>query len=127
MPEPVSTSTAASSRGLKAWIEDWNSHDLTRVLSHYSDEFEMTTPFITRMMGVDRDTLVGQDLIRAYWAQALAKMPELRFEIIEVLFSVSSICIYYQSVLGLRAVEWLHFDSAGKISKACAHYNESLT
>ena len=111
----------------QAWIEDWNSHDLTRVLSHYSDQFEMTTPFIARMMGVDQGTLVGKDLIGAYWAQALAKMPELRFELIEVLFSVSSICIYDRSVLGLRAVEWLHFDSSGKICRACAHYNESLS
>jgi len=34
---------------------------------------------------------------------------------------VDSICICYKSVLGLRAVEWLHFDSAGKVSKAMAH------
>jgi hypothetical protein len=49
---------------------------------------------------------------------------EPHFELIEVFSGVDSICICYKSVLGLRAVEWLHFDSNGKVSKASAHYNE---
>jgi ketosteroid isomerase-like protein len=110
----------------QAWIEAWNSHDLARVLSHYTDNFEMTTPFIARLMGEDRGTLVGKDSIGSYWSQALAQMPDLHFELIEVLFSVNSICIYYKSVLGLRAVEWLYFDNAGTVCKASAHYNESV-
>jgi len=52
------------------------------------------------------------------------KMPNLHFELNEVFSGVDSICICYKSVLGLRAVEWLHSDSAGKVSKASAHYND---
>ena len=28
------------------WIEGWNTHALERVLSHYADDFEMSSPFI---------------------------------------------------------------------------------
>ena len=28
------------------WIESWNSHDLNRILSHYADDVEVTTPMI---------------------------------------------------------------------------------
>ena len=28
------------------WIESWNSHDLERILSHYSDDVEVTSPLI---------------------------------------------------------------------------------
>jgi len=109
------------------WIEAWNSHDLAHVLSHFSDDFELATPFIARLMGEDRQPLFGKDSIASYWSQALAKMPDLYFVLIEVLFSGTSISIYYRSVLGLRAIEWLHFDSAGLVCKACAHYNDSLS
>lgn len=26
------------------WIESWNSHDMDRILSHYTDDFEMSSP-----------------------------------------------------------------------------------
>ena len=28
------------------WIDSWNSHDLGRILSHYTDDFEMSSPII---------------------------------------------------------------------------------
>lgn len=33
------------------WIESWNSRDLDRILSHYSDQFEMSSPKITQIAG----------------------------------------------------------------------------
>ncbi|MDP9013943.1 MAG: nuclear transport factor 2 family protein [Pseudomonadota bacterium] len=30
----------------KEWIDAWNSHDLERILSHYADDFEMSSPLI---------------------------------------------------------------------------------
>jgi len=28
----------------REWIEAWNSHNIDRILDHYSEDFEMTTP-----------------------------------------------------------------------------------
>ena len=33
------------------WIEAWNSHDLDRILLHYSDDFEMSSPNIAQIAG----------------------------------------------------------------------------
>jgi hypothetical protein len=30
------------------WIAAWNAHDLAQVLSHYTDDFEMSSPFIVQ-------------------------------------------------------------------------------
>lgn len=38
--------TTFAERFVHEWIEAWNSHDLETVLSHYSDDFEMSSPFI---------------------------------------------------------------------------------
>ncbi len=105
------------------WIESWNSHDLERILSHYSDDFEMTSPFIAGLMQEPTGTLKGKEKVRVYWSKALARMPDLHFELIEVLASVSSIAIYYRAVLGKRAVELLFFDKDGKVARGIAHYN----
>jgi ketosteroid isomerase-like protein len=31
------------------WIAAWNAHDLTRVLSHYADDFEMSSALVTAL------------------------------------------------------------------------------
>ena len=48
------------------WIEAWNSHDLDKILSHYSEDFEITTPMIKVVMGVETGTLRGKESIRRY-------------------------------------------------------------
>jgi ketosteroid isomerase-like protein len=107
----------------REWVDAWNAHDLDRVLSHYSHDFAMTSPFIAMMAGEPTGTLVGRDSIRGYWAKALERIPELHFELIEVLAGVDSITIYYRAVLGKRAAEVLFFDDNGKVCRGIAHYN----
>ncbi|MEE9354044.1 MAG: nuclear transport factor 2 family protein [Methylococcaceae bacterium] len=106
----------------KEWLESWNSHDLDRILSHYSDDFEITTPMIKLALGVDTGTLSGKRNVREYWAVALKNMPSLHFELKEVTTSVNSIALYYKSVMGKMAIEVMFFDGGGKVNKVIAHY-----
>src|SRR5690242_3250807 len=108
----------------KEWIDAWNSHDLDRVLSHYTDDFEMSSPLMLRMYPDSGGTLKGKDAVGSYWRAAMEKYPDLRFEFHEVLFSVNTICIYYTSILDLHAVEWLKFNDDGLVSHAAGHYND---
>jgi ketosteroid isomerase-like protein len=107
----------------REWVDSWNAHDLDRILSHYADDFQMTSPFIVQLMGEPTGTIKGKENIRAYWAMALERLPDLHFDLIEVLTSVDSITIYYHAVLGKRAAEVLFFDENGKVRRAVAHYN----
>lgn len=109
------------------WVAAWNAHDLSQILSHYSDDFEMTSPFIMKLTDDTEGKLQGKFTISDYWKKALDKIPDLHFELIDVFFSMNSICIYYKSVRGLSAVEWLYFDHKGKVSKAIAHYDKSIS
>lgn len=105
------------------WVDSWNSHDLDRIMSHYAEDFQMTSPFIATLMNESTGTLQGKETVRAYWAKALERFPDLHFEIIEVLASVDSITIYYHAVLGKRAAEALFFAGDGRVRRAIAHYN----
>ncbi|HEX8237349.1 MAG TPA: nuclear transport factor 2 family protein [Abditibacteriaceae bacterium] len=106
------------------WVEAWNSHDLNRVLSHYTDNFEMSSPFIVGFTGGSSGTLKGKAQVGAYWQSALQRIPDLHFEILEIFTGVSSITIYYRAVLEKLATEVFFFDESGKVYKAVAHYNE---
>jgi ketosteroid isomerase-like protein len=105
------------------WVDAWNSHDLDRILSHYADDFQMTSPFIVTMMDEPTGTIKGREKVRAYWAKALERLPDLHFDLIEVLASVDSITVYYHAILGKRAVEVFFLDENGKVRRGIAHYN----
>jgi ketosteroid isomerase-like protein len=107
----------------REWVDAWNSHDLDRILSHYADDFQMTSPFIVAMLNQPTGTIQGKENVRAYWANALERLPDLHFDLIEVLAGVDSITIYYHAVLGKRAAEVLFFDANGKVRWGIAHYN----
>jgi len=107
------------------WIDSWNSHDLDRILSHYTDDFEMTSPIIIKVTGEPSGTLKGKENVYAYWAKALQLVPDLHFELVTTLIGVNSITLYYQGVRGLSA-EVFHFNQDGKITKAYAHYTQSV-
>lgn len=105
------------------WIESWNSHNLEEILSHYSEDFEMTTPFIVSIMNESTGTLRGKDKVGIYWENALKKFPDLEFKLIDVLYSVNSITIYYYSILNKKAIEFFLLDTDGRAIRSIAHYD----
>jgi len=104
------------------WVAAWNAHDLECVLSHYEDDFEMSSPIIRSLAGEASGTLRGKPAIRAYWAKALKAVPDLHFELLTVLTGVNSVTLYYKGHRGLVA-EVFHFGASGKVAKAFAHYS----
>ena len=103
------------------WIAAWNQHDLEKILSHYTNDFEMSSPVIVEAMKVPSGTLKGKDKVRAYWSKALQNYPDLKFEKLHVLTGSSSVTIIYNGVRGLSA-ESFHFNRSGKVHAAFAHY-----
>lgn len=103
------------------WVEAWNSHDLDKIISHYADDFEMTSPVISKIMNIESGKLKGKHAVRAYWEKALSINPNLHFEVINSFSGTNSIVIHYKGHRGLSA-EVFFFDNEGKVNAAYAHY-----
>jgi SnoaL-like domain len=104
------------------WVESWNSHDLERILSHYSDDVEVSSPLIEAVLGPDRTSLRGKKAVRAYWAAALERYPDLRFILYRAYAGPNSLVLHYQSIQGLVAAECMEFNSRGVVCRVLAHY-----
>ena len=103
------------------WIDAWNRHDIVRILSHYADDFEMSSPVIMQMIREPTGTLKGKETVGSYRAKALQLLPDLHFDLVATLVGVNSITVYYNGVRGPSA-EVFHFNEEGKVAKAYAHY-----
>jgi hypothetical protein len=104
------------------WVEAWNAHDIERVLSHYSEDFEMSSPLIAQLLGEPSGTLRGKEAVGVYWRKALQLVPDLRFELISVLIGVRSVTLYYKGARDRLSAEVFEFNASGQIVKAVAHY-----
>jgi ketosteroid isomerase-like protein len=109
----------------REWIAAWNAHDLDRILSHYTDDFEMSSPVIVQLMGEPAGTLKGRAAVREYWSRALARIPDLHFELEGAYAGAGSVVIHYRGPRGPSA-EVFWFDDGGKVCRAAAHYLEEV-
>ncbi len=107
----------------REWIESWNSHCLVRIFSHYTDDFEMSSPLIFERMGEPSGTLKGKEKVSPYWQKGLAQMPKLHFEFEGVLIGAQSLTILYTNQKNQKVAEVLTFNQEGKAISGNAHYS----
>ncbi|MCC8962376.1 nuclear transport factor 2 family protein [Bradyrhizobium sp. Pear76] len=104
------------------WIAAWNARDLERVLGMYSDDTEMTSDRIPAFGFGATGTVRGKPQLRAYWSAALAKLPELHFELIDLYVSPDSVVVFYRNERGKKICEYLRCGADGKIRQGSANH-----
>lgn len=105
------------------WIDSWNSHDMERILSHYTRDFEISSPLVVQRMNNPAGTVKGLEAVRAYWEPSLVAEPPLRFELIDLLVGINSITLYYRSVGRRIVAETLMFDEQRRAVKAMSQWS----
>ena len=107
----------------KEWIEAWNSHDLDAIAGHYAAGVNLTSPVAARLLGDDSGKVVGAEALREYFKKGLEVYPELSFELLDVMWGISSIVLYYRNQVGTKSGEFMEFDSEGKVVRVVANYS----
>lgn len=102
----------------KAWQDAWNSHDLTRILSHYYEDIVFRSQKAMQLTGSGE--LHGKGQLRAYWAHALEKQPNLCFAVRDVFHGHGMMAISYENHAGILAAETLRFGPDGLVVEASA-------
>lgn len=107
------------------WVAAWNAHDIERVLSHYAEDVAFHSPFIAIFADEASGHLLGKAALRTYWAAALEKLPDLRFELLDVLLGAGSLTVYYRGHREMVAETFI-FSEDGKVQRATACYSVGL-
>jgi hypothetical protein len=107
------------------WIAAWNSHDLDRILSHYSEKAELLSPVAAQRLGNGR--VIGHAALRSYWAPALAPGSVLHFTTVQIFEGSSAVTIVYDAILpgdlgNRRGAETFELGSDGRVVRSMACY-----
>lgn len=107
------------------WIASWNSHDLERILAHYTDDVVFSSPRIVQLLGDPSGQVCGKEALHAYWAKGLQRLPDLHFVIEDVHASVDSVVVNYRNEQGQAVTEVLTFRD-GLICQSLAAYGAGV-
>ena len=105
--------------------EAWNSHDLERILAHYEDDVTLTSPYAAERYADKAGVVRGKAALRAYFALGLATYPQLHFELVDVLWGVSSVVLYYVNQRGTMTGEVLELAPSGRVARVLANYSNT--
>ena len=96
--------TEDKARNLAAhWIQSWNSHDLTEIMSHYAEDVILVSPVAARILNDPLGTVKGKDALRAYFKKGLEVYPNLKFDLLDMMWGLSSVVLCVLSVSLRRA------------------------
>lgn len=104
------------------WVLAWNSHDLDAVMSHYAPDVVLTSPTAAQLLGDPSGTVAGKEAVRSYFARGLEAFPNLTFELLDVMWGVSSVVLYYVNQKGTKTGEFMEFDANQKVFRVVANY-----
>jgi hypothetical protein len=105
------------------WVRAWNSHDLDAILSHYAPDIVLTSPVAARLLKHPVGLVTGKSALRDYFKRGLEAYPNLAFELLDVMWGLSSVVLYYKNQNGTTSGEFMELDANLKITRVVANYS----
>ena len=105
------------------WLRAWNSHDLDAIMSHYGTEIVLTSPVASRLLNDPSGVVKGEPAVRNYFKRGLEAYPNLTFDLLDVMWGLSSVVLYYKNQNGKMTGEFMELDGNLKVVKVVANYS----
>ena len=107
----------------RSWVQAWNSHDLDAVMSHYAQEVVLTSPTAAKLLSDPSGAIRGKEALLSYFKKGLDAFPNLTFELLDVMWGISSVVLYYVNQRGTKTGEFMELDANQKVVRVVANYN----
>lgn len=103
------------------WCEAWNRRDLDAVMGHYAEDVAFCSPTVVKRWGIASGWLHGKARLRENFAVGMA-IAELRFDLLDVVVGVTSMCVIYRRETGQTVTDTVEFGEDGKALRVVACY-----
>ena len=105
-----------------SWIAAWNSHDLDAIISHYAQDIVLISPTAARLLEDPSGTVKGTTALRNYFKRGFEAYPNLHFELLDVMFGLSSVVVCDKNQKGTKTAEFMEFGRDGRGVRVVANY-----
>ena len=105
------------------WIQAWNAHDCNAIMSHYAADVTLISPIVVTILNDPSGQVRGREALRQYFERGLEAYPNLKFELVDVMWGISSVVLYYVNHKGTKTGEFMEFDADRKVIRVVANYS----
>jgi hypothetical protein len=105
------------------WLRAWNSHELDAIMSHYAPDVVLTSPVAAKLLNDPSGSVTGTLALRNYFKRGLEAYPNLTFELLDVLWGLSSVVLYYKNQNGTTSSEFMELNPNLKVTRVVANYS----
>jgi ketosteroid isomerase-like protein len=77
------------------WVEAWNAHDIDQIMSHYAEDVILASLVAAKLLNEPSGTVAGKAALQSYFKKGLEVYPDLKFELLDVMWGISSVVLYY--------------------------------
>jgi ketosteroid isomerase-like protein len=106
------------------WVQAWNAHDLDEIMSHYTENVVLISPVAAKLLNDPSGAVTGKEALRSYFKKGLEVYPDLKFELLDVMWGISGIVLYYINQNQTKTGEFMELDSTEKVTRVVATYNQ---
>ena len=92
-------------------------------MSHYAPHIVLTSPVAASLLNDPAGVVSGKSALRSYFARGLEAYPNLAFELMDVMWGLHSIVLYYKNQKGTRTGEFMDLDADLKVIRVVANYS----
>jgi len=114
---------AQAERLARDWLAALGRRDPEGLLARCAEEVELTSPFVTQLLGDPRGTIRGKATLRMYFSLAFSLFPDLTVTLLRVYTGVDSLVVEYRGAEDQLAAEMLVLNPAGQIVRVHCHYS----
>jgi hypothetical protein len=94
-------------------------------MSHYADGVTLVSPVAATILNNSVGMVKGKDDLRAYFKRGLEAYPNLKFDLLDMMWGLSSVVLYYVNQMGTKTGEFMELDSNSKIVRVVANYSSN--
>ena len=92
-------------------------------MSHYAEDVVLVSPIAARLLNDPSGRVKGRDALRAYFEKGLQAYPNLKFDLLDTMWGLSTVVLYYGNQKGTKTAECMEIDLNGKIVRVVANYS----
>lgn len=85
----------STSQIAREWLDAFNAHDVERLVALYAADAAHTSPKIRTLHPETGGKLIGHVALKAWWRDAIDRLPGLRYELFAMTAGDSSVFIEY--------------------------------
>ncbi len=108
----------------REWLAAWNGHDAKAVVEHFADDVEVWSPLVELRRPGSGGRLRGRAEVLAYYEEGLRLLPDLHFDLLDVLRGVDEVTTVYRNPSRAVVAETLTLGGQGEVVAVHVTYGE---